>query len=42
MAERGIPVDTPATMPVTGRGTPLLAVFDLHTMEMKALLSAKP
>jgi hypothetical protein len=42
MAERGIPVDTPATIPVTGHGTPLLAVFDLHTMEMRALLSAKP
>jgi hypothetical protein len=42
MAERGIPVDTPTTMPVTGRGTPLLAVFDLRTMEMKELLSAKP
>ena len=42
MAERGIPVDTPTTMPVTGRGIPLLAVFDLHTMKIKALLSAKP
>ena len=42
MAERGIRVDTPATIPVTGHGTPLLAVFDLHTLEMKALLSAKP
>jgi hypothetical protein len=42
MAELGIPVDTPTTMAFTGRGTPLLAVFDLHTMEIKALLSAKP
>jgi hypothetical protein len=42
MAERGFPVDAIATMPISGRGTPLLAVFDLHTLEIQVLLSAKP
>ncbi len=42
MAELGIPADARVTMPVTGRGTPLLAVFDLHTMRIQALLSAVP
>jgi hypothetical protein len=29
-------------MPFTGHGAPLLAVFDLQTLEIKALLSTKP
>jgi hypothetical protein len=42
MAERGFPPDAAITMPVTGRDVPLLAVFDPQTLEIKALLSAKP
>ena len=42
MAERGFPADAAITMPVTGRDVPLLAVFDLQTLEIKAMLSAKP
>ena len=42
MAERGFPADAAIAMPVTGRDVPLLAVFDLQTLEIKALLSAKP
>ena len=42
MAEHGFPADAAITLPVTGRDVPLLAVFDLQTLEIKALLSAKP
>jgi hypothetical protein len=42
MAQQGFAVDAATTIPMTGRDTPLLAVFDLSTMEMKALLLAKP
>jgi hypothetical protein len=42
MAQRGLALDTANTIPMTGRDTPLLAVFDLSTMQIKALLLAKP
>jgi hypothetical protein len=42
MTARGFPADAAITMPVTGRDVPLLAVFDPQTLEIKALLSAKP
>jgi hypothetical protein len=42
MAQRGFPEDEAATMPMTGRDVPLLAVFDLKTLQIKALLLAKP
>jgi hypothetical protein len=42
MAERGFAVDEAATIPLTGRDTPLLAVFDPGTLKIKALLRAKP
>lgn len=38
----GFPADAPVTMPFTGHGAPLLAVFDLQTLEIKALLSTEP
>ncbi len=38
MAELGLPLDPPSTMNMTGRGEPLVAVFDPRTMQMKALL----
>jgi hypothetical protein len=38
----GLAPDYPATMPMTGRDVPLLAVLDPNTLEIKALLSAKP
>jgi hypothetical protein len=42
MTERGFPADAAITLPFTGRDVPLLAVFDPQTLEIKALLSAKP
>jgi hypothetical protein len=42
LVELGFPADAPVTMPFTGHGAPLLAVFDLKTLEIKALLSTKP
>ena len=42
LAEQGFGADYAATMPMTGRDVPLLAVFDSKTLEIKALLRAKP
>ncbi len=42
LAEQGFGADYAATMPMTGRDVPLLAVFDSKTLEIKALLLAKP
>jgi hypothetical protein len=42
MKERGFAPDDPTTLPMTGHGVPLLAVFDPKTLRMKALLSATP
>lgn len=42
LAEQGYGADYAATMPLTGRGIPLLAVFDPQTLEIRALLSANP
>jgi hypothetical protein len=42
LAEQGFGADYAATMPMTGRDVPLLAVFDRKTLELKALLLAKP
>jgi hypothetical protein len=42
MTERGFPADAAITLPMTGRDVPLLAVFDPQTLEIKAMLSAKP
>ena len=38
MAEQGLAVDAANTMPMTGKGAPLLAVFDTNTMAVRALL----
>jgi hypothetical protein len=38
MRELGFAPDAAITIPFSGRGRPLLAVFDLQTMELKALL----
>ena len=37
----GFPDDQPITMPLTGRGYPLLAVFDPKTLTIAALFRAK-
>jgi hypothetical protein len=42
MTELGFAPDAPTTIPLTGRGRPLLAVFDLGTMKIKALLLPHP
>ena len=42
MGELGLAPDAAATIPLTGRDRPLLAVFDLSTMKIKALILAKP
>jgi hypothetical protein len=42
MQERGFAVDAAATIPLTGRDRPLLAVFDLSTLKIEALILAKP
>lgn len=38
MAEQGLAVDAANTMPMTGKGAPLLAVFDTNTMTIRVLL----
>lgn len=38
MQQLGLSPDAPATIPFSGRGRPLLAVFDVKTMQIKALL----
>jgi hypothetical protein len=38
----GLPADAAVTLPFTGHGAPLLAVFDPQTLRIKALLSTKP
>jgi hypothetical protein len=38
MAELGLAVDAANTMPMTGKGAPLLAVFDTNTMAIRVLL----
>jgi len=40
MTAQGYAVDAADTMPMTGRGAPLLAVFDTNTMTIRALLRA--
>ncbi len=40
MQERGFSPDAPITLPMTGHGVPLLAVFDPKTLEIRALLFA--
>ncbi len=40
MQARGFPPDAPITMPMTGHGVPLLAVFDPATLRIRALLTA--
>jgi len=42
MQERGFAPDAAVTIPLTGRGRPLLAVFDLSTLKIKALLRPIP
>ena len=42
MQERGFAVDAAVTIPLTGRGRPLLAVFDPSTLKIKALLLPIP
>jgi hypothetical protein len=38
MTEQGYAVDAADTMPMTGRGTPLLAIFDTNTMTIRTLV----
>ncbi len=40
MQEQGYPPDAPITLPMTGHGVPLLAVFDPATLRIRALLTA--
>jgi hypothetical protein len=40
MKERGFSPDDATTLPMTGHGVPLLAVFDPKTLQIKALLTA--
>jgi hypothetical protein len=40
LQEYGFDPDAADTLPMTGHGTPLLAVFDLKTLQIKALLRA--
>jgi hypothetical protein len=40
MLARGFPPDQPVTLPMTGQGVPLLAVFDPKTLRIEALLLA--
>jgi hypothetical protein len=42
MQALGFVPDAPNTMPMTGKGTPLLAVFDPYDLRIKALLTATP
>lgn len=41
MLQAGLPVDQLTTIPLTGRGKPLLAVFDPSTMTIVAMLKTK-
>jgi hypothetical protein len=41
MRQAGLATDQPTTIPLTGRGKPLLAVFDPSTMTIVAMLSPK-
>lgn len=38
MTEQGFALDAVNTMPMTGKGAPLLAIFDTNTMTIKALI----
>ena len=40
LQQNGFDPDAADTLPMTGHGTPLLAVFDLETLQIKALLRA--
>lgn len=40
MAARGLPTDQPVSIMMTGRGAPVLAVFDPGTLQLKAMLRA--
>jgi hypothetical protein len=40
LQQSGLDPDAADTLPMTGHGTPLLAVFDLKTLHIKALLRA--
>ena len=40
LKEHGFDPDATDVLPMTGHGTPLLAVFDLETLQIKALLRA--
>jgi hypothetical protein len=40
LQQSGLDPDAADTLPMTGHGTPLLAVFDLKTLQIKALLRA--
>jgi hypothetical protein len=40
MTAQGYAVDAADTMPLTGRGAPLLAIFDTNTMTIRTLLRA--
>lgn len=42
LQESGFAPDQPVTMIMTGRGPPLLAVFDAGTLEIKALVRVEP
>lgn len=42
MQARGLAPDAPDTLPMTGHGAPLLAVFDPGTLQIQALLKATP
>jgi hypothetical protein len=42
LVQHGFAADDPATMPMTGRDRPLLAVFDPETLELKDLIRSKP
>jgi hypothetical protein len=42
LVAQGFPADAAVTMPFTGHGAPLLAVFDPQSLQIKALLSTKP
>jgi hypothetical protein len=41
LREHGFDPDARDVLPMTGHGTPLLAVFDLQTLQIKALLRAE-
>jgi hypothetical protein len=41
MAQRGLATDQPITLFLTGHGRQLLAVFDLATLQLKAIIPAE-